>query len=92
MNDTDKLPLMFQDLSRSQVRTLLRKERHRVRFDAGVALVLTLFLGWVYAQIARGMGYPPHWIGLTAVGVQFIVFLLTMIGRPSDYFIRRERV
>jgi hypothetical protein len=88
----DALPLMFQDLSRSQVRTLLRKERHRVRFDAAVALVFTLAFGWIYAQLARGIGLPPHWIGLTAIGVQLVTFPLGMWARPSDYFIRRERI
>lgn len=91
MNDahTDAPP-PISVLPRHEVRALLRKERRRVRFDAAIALVLTLSFGWIYAQIVRGAGAPPHWIGLTAVGVQLVTFSLAMWARPSDYFMKRR--
>lgn len=79
-------------ITKMECRALLRKERWRIRFDAGVSLILTLGMGWTYAQITRGMGFAPHWIGATAVLVQFITFTLGMWLRPSDFCMKRKPI
>lgn len=75
---------------RHEVKELLRKERYRARIDAGVALVFTLLMGWVYAQLAIRMGVQRPWIGIIAVGVQSVTFAFAMWMRPSDAVWRRK--
>lgn len=87
---TGKLPIVV--IARHEVRAMLRRERRKVRFDAALALVLTLLLGWVYAQLARGIGLERPWIGIVAIAVQALTFIGVMSMRLSEVIWKRKSI
>ncbi len=64
-------------------------ERRAYR-NAFVAFVVALFAGWGYAQLARLMGAPPQLIGLTAIGIEAVVFACGIYARLGDHIWRRK--
>jgi hypothetical protein len=86
-----QLPSIELTFAESQVRRLLSRERRRTRFDAFVALALTLGFGWIYARLARELGAPPNMIGAIAVSAQAVTFAAAMIMRPHQWTMRRRK-
>lgn len=85
----EEFPSYFQTVPKSTVRIMLRRERRRVRFDAAIAIILTLAMGYLYAQLAVKIGIERPWIGIIAVAVQALTFMFAMWMKPSDIFLKR---
>jgi hypothetical protein len=63
-------PMVTVDEMRSRIRDERRYQRKRGHLNFVAALSVTCMTGWLYAQMARGLGFPPSVIGATAVFFQ----------------------
>jgi hypothetical protein len=52
------------------------------------SLGAALFLGFAYAQIARGIGAPSMVIGITAIVVQALAFVAAMMAQLGKFWRR----
>lgn len=80
-------PVATINVSAATIRDYVRRERARCMLNAFFALLVLLIAGWVYAQLARLMGYPSPIIGATAVAVQFVVAIFAMQARLGEHFV-----
>jgi hypothetical protein len=60
------------------------RERHALH-NSWAAFIAALICGYAYAQLARAMDTPPHWIGPIAIAIEVAVFICGHAARLGEH-------